>query len=225
MLRLLLHREHRNVDGAQHAKAHAAEHAPQRAQAAPPHDHEVDVAAGHVVDDALERGVGDDRVGHDLVRKARLRGSDGSDAPAELPVLLDVVTLGLSAGLSFDSSLELYCSRYDNELSRAFSGAMLEWRIGAATREEALRRLADETGLAALERFSSMVGEALAFGTPLAGALERQAELLREEQRAQVEEEIERVPVKMLVPLGTLIVPAMFLAILGPLLGSALVVA
>lgn len=142
----------------------------------------------------------------------------------ELPVLLDVVTLGLSAGLSFDSSLELYCSRYDNELSRAFSGAMLEWRIGAATREEALSRLAGEVGVAALERFAAMVGEALAFGTPLAGALERQAELLREEQRAQVEEEIERVPVKMLVPLGTLIVPAMFLTVLGPLLGSALVV-
>lgn len=158
-------------------------------------------------------------------RRSAERASRKASCLAELPVLLDVVTLGLSAGLSFDSSLELYCSRYDNELSRAFSGAMLEWRIGAATREEALRRLADETGLAALERFSSMVGEALAFGTPLAGALERQAELLREEQRAQVEEEIERVPVKMLVPLGTLIVPAMFLAILGPLLGSALVVA
>ena len=100
-------------------------------------------------------------------------------------------------------------------------------RVALASGRPALgiRRLADETGLAALERFSSMVGEALAFGTPLAGALERQAELLREEQRAQVEEEIERVPVKMLVPLGTLIVPAMFLAILGPLLGSALVVA
>ena len=37
-----------------------------------------------------------------------------------------------------------------------------------------------------------------------------------------MEEEIERVPVKMLIPLGTMIVPAMLLAILGPLLGSSL---
>ena len=56
------------------------------------------------------------------------------------------------------------------------------------------------------------------------GALERQGEAIRDEQRSQVEEEIERVPVKMLVPLGTLIVPAMLVAILGPLLGQALVV-
>ena len=142
----------------------------------------------------------------------------------ELPVLLDVVTLGLSAGLSFDASLELYCARYHNELSAAFSEAMLGWRIGARGREEALWDLAEELGVTALRRFASVVGESLAFGTPLAEALERQAQAIRDEQRSQVEEEIERVPVKMLVPLGTLIVPAMFLAILGPLMGSVLIV-
>ena len=142
----------------------------------------------------------------------------------ELPVLLDVVTLGLSAGLSFDASLELYCARYHNELSSAFSEAMLGWRIGARGREEALWDLAEELGVTALRRFASVVGESLAFGTPLAEALERQAQAIRDEQRSQVEEEIERVPVKMLVPLGTLIVPAMFLAILGPLMGSVLIV-
>ena len=141
---------------------------------------------------------------------------------SELPVLLDVVTLGLSAGLSFDSSLELYCTRYETGLSHAFSEAMLSWQIGVKSREEALAALADELEVAALRRFASVVGESLAFGTPLAESLERQAQVMREEQRSQVEEEIERVPVKMLVPLGTLIVPAMFLAILGPLLGATL---
>ncbi len=143
---------------------------------------------------------------------------------AELPVMLDVVTLGLSAGLSFDSSLGLYCARYHNELAQALSGAMLSWQIGARTREEALRGLEEELGIAAMGRFAHVVGESLTFGTPLAEALEHQAQAIRDEQRAQVEEEIEKVPVKMLVPLGTLIVPAMLLAILGPLLGSALVV-
>ena len=138
----------------------------------------------------------------------------------DLPVLLDVVTLGLSAGLSFDASLELYCARSDGPLSQAFSEAMLGWRIGVREREEALWGLADELDLSALRRFAAVVGESLAFGSPLAEALERQAQVIRDEQRSQVEEEIERVPVKMLVPLGTLIVPAMFLAILGPLLGS-----
>ena len=147
-----------------------------------------------------------------------------SECLAELPVMLDVVTLGLSAGLSFDSSLGLYCARYHNELAQALLGAMLSWQIGVCTREEALRGLEEELGIAAMGRFAHVVGESLTFGTPLAEALEHQAQAIRDEQRAQVEEEIEKVPVKMLVPLGTLIVPAMLLAILGPLLGSALVV-
>ena len=161
------------------------------------------------------------------VRRARLAGTRARrrvECLAELPVLLDVVTLGLSAGLSFDSSLELYCERCANELARSLEGAMLSWRIGVAGREEALLSLAEELDLAPLGRFAAVVGESLAFGAPLAAALERQARAMRDEQRSQVEEEIEKVPVKMLVPLGTLIVPAMFLAILGPLLGSAVVV-
>lgn len=161
------------------------------------------------------------------VRRARAaegRARRRSECLAELPVMLDVVTLGLSAGLSFDSSLELYCERYRSELSRSLSEAMLSWRIGARPREEALALVADEADVSALRRFAAVVSEALAFGAPLAEALEQQAQAIREEQRSQVEEEIEKVPVKMLIPLGTLIVPAMFLAILGPLLGSALVV-
>ena len=81
--------------------------------------------------------------------------------------------------------------------------------------------MADDLDVAALRSFSSVVGEALTFGTPLAESLERQAQLIRDQQRSEVEEQIEKVPVKMLVPLGTLIVPAMLIAILGPLLGSA----
>lgn len=145
-----------------------------------------------------------------------------TDCLRQMPVMLDVVTLGLSAGLSFDSSLELYCHRYDNGLSRALSGAMLSWRLGTASRDEALVATARRLGVSSLDRFANVVSQALAFGSPLAATLEQQAQTIRDEQRAQVEEEIERVPVKMLIPLGTLIVPAMLLAILGPLLGASL---
>ncbi|MGI6230057.1 MAG: type II secretion system F family protein [Tractidigestivibacter sp.] len=139
----------------------------------------------------------------------------------EMPVLIDTLTLGLSSGLSFDASLELYCERFDTQLASAFSEAMLSWRIGASSREEALKGMARELGVPALSRFASVVSESLAFGTPLAAALESQAQALREEQRSDTEEQIEKASVKMLIPLGTLIVPAMLLAILGPLLSSA----
>ena len=140
----------------------------------------------------------------------------------QLPVLLDVLTLGLSAGLSFDASLELYCTRYEDELAQALTEAMASWRIGLLTRSEALSDLARRLDIAALQRFASTVTEALAFGAPLAEVLVHQAQAIRDEHRSHVEEAIEKVPVKMLIPLGTLIVPAMLLAILGPLMGPAL---
>ena len=140
----------------------------------------------------------------------------------QMPVMLDVVTLGLSAGLSFDSSLELYCQRHDTDLARAMSSAMLTWRLGTSTREEALTGVARKVGVSSLDRFAGVVSQALAFGSPLAATLEQQAQAIRDEQRAQMEEEIEQVPVRMLIPLGTLIVPAMLLAILGPLFGASL---
>ena len=92
--------------------------------------------------------------------------------------------------------------------------------MGVKSREEALEDMARELGVDALARFSTVVAESLAFGSPLASALEAQARAIRDEQRAQVEEEIEKAPVKMLIPLGVLVVPAMLLAILGPLLAS-----
>ena len=153
-------------------------------------------------------------------RAAIVRGR--SECLRQMPVMLDVVTLGLSAGLSFDSALELYCQRYDNGLSRALGAAMMSWRLGTESRDEALDGMAQSMGVSSLERFAGVVSQALAFGSPLAATLEQQAQAIREEQRAQMEELIEQVPVKMLIPLGTLIVPAMLLAILGPLLGASL---
>lgn len=184
-------------------------------------------AHGAALSDGLERwttGVREGLRAIPAVRQARDRDQlvrRRSACLREMPTLIDVLTLGLSAGLSFDASLALYCDRYQTELSQAFSEAMLSWRMGVMSREAALDAMAGELGVDALARFAAVVGESLEFGSPLASALEVQAKAIRDEQRAQVEEEIEKAPVKMLVPLGVLVVPAMLLAILGPLLASA----
>lgn len=160
-----------------------------------------------------------------LVREATARSQRKErrdEALRDLPSMLDVVTLGLSSGLSFDSSLELYCQRSTTSLAAAFGEAMLLWRMGIRGRDDALRELAEDLDVSALRRFAGAVSQALAFGSPLATVLEQQAQAIREEQRSEMEAEIERVPVKMLIPLGTLIVPAMLLSILGPLLSSSI---
>ena len=70
-------------------------------------------------------------------QEAEVRARRRAECLSELPVMLDVVTLGLSAGLSFDSSLELYCERYGSELSRLFSSRC---SAGASARAAGRRR-------------------------------------------------------------------------------------
>ena len=157
-----------------------------------------------------------------FAHKAKGRHDRVRTVVRDMPCFLDIVTLCISAGLSFDASIEMYCQRFDTDLARLLSDAMLSWRMGVVGRADALDKLASEVDAPAMARFGAAVNDALAFGAPLAEALEQQAHVIREEQRAQVEEEIEQLPVRMLIPLATLIVPAMLISILGPLLGPAL---
>lgn len=182
---------------------------------------QADSGWGHRVDEAL-RDVGRRVPAVRRLRKRAARARRRTTCLRELPQMLDVVNLGLLSGLSFDASLELYCEHFHTPTAASFRECLLSWRMGTCTRDGALASLAEEMDVAALRSFAATVSQALTFGSPLAAALERQAHAIRDEQRSELEEEIERVPVRMLIPLGTLVVPAMLLAILGPLLGGTL---
>ena len=94
---------------------------------------------------------------------------------------------------------------------------LVQWR---ETPAEAVITAARDLDVRALETFAITVGQALALGAPLAETLAAQSREIRAAHRAAVEREIERAPVKLLIPTGTLILPALLLSILGPLLGA-----
>ena len=70
----------------------------------------------------------------------------------------------------------------------------------------------------AFDQFVETVTQALRFGAPLASAMETLAEDVRKEYRTHVSERIAKAPVRMLIPTGTLILPAMLLLVLGPVI-------
>lgn len=152
--------------------------------------------------------------------EARARAGDKSRCLDELPELIDVVALGMSAGISFDAALGIYCDKYDTMLADELSDAIRSWELSLTTRSEALRVLASRLDVPAFTTFVDTATESLAFGAPLTKALGEQAQAVRRARRADVQERIEKAPIKMLVPTGTLILPAMLLAVLGPLLAS-----
>lgn len=161
------------------------------------------------------------RIFHGAARRLGL-GEDSGPAVTlgDVSEMVDIVRLGLTAGLSFDAALGLYCEGCSGALPERLARARLSWQTGAGGREEELLRAAGNLGVRALESFAVAVGQALELGAPLADTLRDQGREIRAAHRAEVERQIERAPVKMLIPTGTLILPALLLSILGPLLAA-----
>lgn len=135
-----------------------------------------------------------------------------------LPEMLEVVALGLRSGLSFDRSLRLYGEHFPSSFAQACASAQSSWSLGLRTREEALRDLSRSYRSDQLERTVERIVRSLRFGSALAPDLEAAAAEARSRHRAQVEERVAKAPVKMMVPTGALILPAMLILVLGPIL-------
>lgn len=136
----------------------------------------------------------------------------------DLPEMLEVVALGLRSGLSFDRSFELYHEHFETTFARECTTAQRCWFLGLASREEALRDLATSYDSPLLARSVESIVRALRFGTGLAESLESAAAEALAVRKARREERIAKAPVKMMVPTGTLILPAMLILVLGPIL-------
>lgn len=135
-----------------------------------------------------------------------------------LPEMLEVVALGLRSGLSFDRSFGLYAQHFSTVLSLECGRAWQLWATGLSTREQALRKLAGTYDSALFTRVIEGVVRSLRFGSSMTEMLEQAASEARAEHRSLVEERVAKAPVKMMIPTGTLILPAMLLLVLGPVL-------
>jgi tight adherence protein C len=136
----------------------------------------------------------------------------------DLPALIEVVALGMQAGMGFDQSLALYTERFETPLARCCRESLAVWQKGLRSREEGMRQLADRIGTPSFRHFCSSVLRALRFGAPMTQLLLDLAQEARKEYRAQRQELVAKAPVKMLLPTGVLILPAMLLLVMGPII-------
>jgi tight adherence protein C len=91
----------------------------------------------------------------------------------------------------------------------------LELRAGKA-RPEALRNLAERTGVDDLSSLATMLIQTDKFGTSVAQSLRVHAETLRTKRRQRAEEAAAKTGVKMVFPLVFCIFPAIFIVTIGP---------
>ncbi|PDV96412.1 type II secretion system F family protein [Candidatus Chloroploca asiatica] len=132
-----------------------------------------------------------------------------------MPDALDLLCISVEAGLAFDLALQRVTQKWDDELSREFKRVLSDIRLGR-TRREALKDLAERTGVEDVQTFTSAIIQADQLGVSMSKILRIQADQMRVKRRQRAEALAQQAPIKMLFPMVFLIFPALFVVILGP---------
>jgi tight adherence protein C len=135
-----------------------------------------------------------------------------------LPDCLDLLVVCVEAGLALDQAL----MRVSQELRIAHPALCEEldivnnqMRVGK-TRIEALRDLANRTGVDDIKSLVAMLIQTDRFGTSVAQSLRVHSDQLRILRRQRAEEQAAKTTVKMVPALVFFIFPALFVVLLGP---------
>jgi tight adherence protein C len=131
---------------------------------------------------------------------------------------LDLMVITMEAGLGLNAAMLKVCEELRDvhpDISKEFELANLEIRVGRE-RSEALRNLAERSGVEDLNSLVGMLIQADRFGTSIARAVRVYSDSLRTKRRQRAEQAAQKAAFKLLLPLGGLLFPTMFIVILGP---------
>ena len=131
---------------------------------------------------------------------------------------LDLMVISIEAGLGLNAAMMKVSSELKGvhpDISEEFELANLEIRVGRE-RDEALRNLADRTGVDDLRSLVAMLIQTDRFGTSIAKAIRAFSDSLRTKRRQRAEQAAQKAAVKLLLPLACFLFPTLFIAILGP---------
>jgi tight adherence protein C len=131
---------------------------------------------------------------------------------------LDLMVISVEAGLGLNAAMMKVSSELKDvhtPVAVEFELANLEIRVGR-DRDEALRNLAERTGVDDLRSLVAMLIQTDKFGTSIAKGLRVFSDSLRTKRRQRAEQEAQKAAVKLLLPLACFLFPTLFIAILGP---------
>lgn len=135
-----------------------------------------------------------------------------------IPDAMDLLVLCVEAGLGFDAAM-LNVAKDMRTVHADLSHELMlvNRRVNAGmTREEALRALYTRTGVDELRVLVQNLIQSDRLGTSVAKVLRVYSDTLRRKRRQRAEKRAATAALKMTIPLAGLILPALFVVILGP---------
>ncbi len=135
-----------------------------------------------------------------------------------LPDAMDLAVIAVEAGLGLDQAL----MRVGDEIITAHPALADELRLRnlevnmGRSRSDALRNLAERTGVEDLKALIAILIQTDKFGTSVGQALRTFSDSLRVKRRQRAEEQAAKLAIKMVVPMVLFIFPGVFIVIVGP---------
>ena len=140
---------------------------------------------------------------------------------AELPGMLDLLRVGVQAGLPPTVALAEVGDRGGGIVATEWSAAAREVELGVPLRE-ALDRLADRLPFPEVTALVAALDRAARHGSPLADALAAQARDARLARRRRIQEEAAKASPKIQLVVALLLVPSVLLLVAAALAGALL---
>ncbi|HEX3010805.1 MAG TPA: type II secretion system F family protein, partial [Syntrophomonadaceae bacterium] len=132
-----------------------------------------------------------------------------------LPDVLDLLTVSVEAGLGFDAALHKVIEKTEGPLTDEFEKAVQEINLGKP-RREALRDMSARLEVDDVTTFTGSIIQADQLGVSITNVLRIQSAQCRANRKMRAEEQAQKAPIKMLIPLVLFIFPTIFIVLLGP---------
>lgn len=138
----------------------------------------------------------------------------------DLPDALDQIVIALEAGTSFEAALRRVGDRSTGPFAEEVVRLIQDISLGMS-RREAYMAMASRTTVEELKGFCKAIVQAEEYGVSVASVVRTQASEMRRGRRMRAEAKAQQVPVKILIPLMLLILPVLFIFVMGPPLVNA----
>ena len=135
-----------------------------------------------------------------------------------LPEAIDLLEICVSSGIGLDMAWNIVSNEIQTVcpiLARAMDLSNFEMHLGA-TRVQALKNMATRTGVNELSSLAAILVQTERFGTSIGSTLQTFATSMREERNFAVEENAEKMAVKLIIPMVLFIFPAAIVTVVGP---------
>jgi tight adherence protein C len=137
-----------------------------------------------------------------------------------LPNALDLLVVCVESGLGLDQAIMQCAKELEHahpEICQEFTLVNLELKAGKR-RAEALRNLAERTGVDDVKKLVAVLIQADKFGTGVAQSLRGHSEYMRVRMRQVAEEKAAKLGVKLIFPIFFCILPSLFVVTVGPVM-------